>query len=150
MERSRMSETILEGVFQCVVVRYYVTGAPVMTAICHCSMCRRANASPSVAWAMFQEQQANFTGAHPKLYASSEQAQRGFCELRGTPLSFSVAYIPGLIDLTLDRMDQPDTITPPFNYWHSQHLARAEFEDSSEQPLVGQEVVSTCRSRWVR
>src|SRR3546814_5893625 len=79
-----MSETKLEGGCQCGAVRYDVTGAPVMTAICHCSMCRRANAAPAVAWAMFQEQQVNFTGAHPKLYASSEQAQRGFCEICGT------------------------------------------------------------------
>src|SRR5690606_6100895 len=66
----------------------------------------------------------------PKLYASSEQAQRGFCETCGTPISFAAAYIPGLIDLTIGSMDQPDTITPQFHYWHSKHLAWAEFADT--------------------
>src|SRR3546814_6641114 len=45
-------------------------------------------------------------------------------------ISFSAAYIPGLIDLTIGSMDQPDTITPQFHYWHSKHLAWAEFADT--------------------
>ena len=69
-----MSDKKLEGGCQCGAVRYEVTGDPVMTAICHCSMCRRANAAPVVAWAMFEESQVSFTQTSPKLYASSEEA----------------------------------------------------------------------------
>lgn len=125
-----MSEINLEGGCQCGAVRYQITDAPVMTAICHCSMCRRANAAPAVAWAMFQEPQVTFTRARPKLYTSSEEAQRGFCEDCGTQISFSATYIPGLIDITIGSMDQPDSITPQFHYWYSKHLAWAEFADT--------------------
>ena len=136
-----MLEARLEGGCQCSAVRYEVAGAPVMTAICHCSMCRRSNAAPAVAWAMYQEAQVSFTRARPKLYASSEEAQRGFCEACGTQISFTAAYIPGLIDLTIGSMDHPDAITPQFHYWHSKHLAWAEFADAlprhAEFPPLG-------------
>ena len=125
-----MSDKKLEGGCQCGAVRYEVTGDPVMTAICHCSMCRRANAAPVVAWAMFEESQVSFTQTSPKLYASSEEGQRGFCETCGTQISFVATYIPGLIDLTIGSMDQPDSITPQFHYWHSKHLAWVEFADT--------------------
>lgn len=126
-----MSVTKLEGGCQCGGVRYQVTGEPVMTAICHCSTCRRANGAPAVAWAMFREPQVIFTGAaRRKFYTSSEEARRGFCETCGTQISFTAAYIPGLIDLTIGSMDQPDSITPEFHYWHSEHLAWAEFADT--------------------
>lgn len=124
-----MSETRLEGGCQCGAVRYQVAGEPVMTAVCHCSMCRRANAAPAVAWAMYREQQVTFTGGRPKSYASSADARRSFCDACGTQLSFTAAYIPGLIDLTIGSMDHPDAVTPQLHYWHSRHLAWAEFAD---------------------
>ena len=137
-----MSETSFQGGCQCGAVRYQATGEPVMTAICHCSMCRRANAAPAVAWAMFQEAQVTFGATSPKLYASSEGAQRGFCEACGTQISFAAAYIPGLIDLTIGSMDQPDSLTPQFHYWHSRRLAWVEFADALPRhaefpPLAG-------------
>lgn len=137
-----MSETRLEGGCQCGAIRYEVTGTPVMAAICHCSMCRRASAAPAVAWAMFQESQVVLTGGQPKFHASSGEARRGFCGDCGTQISFSAAYIPGLVDITIGSLDQPESITPQFHYWHSRHLAWAEFTDDLPRhaefpPLAG-------------
>lgn len=101
-----------------------------MTAICHCSTCRRANAAPAVAWAMFEEPQAAFVHGQPKSYASSAEGTRGFCAACGTQISFSATYIPGLVDITIGSMDDPASITPQFHYWHSEHLAWAEFADT--------------------
>jgi len=124
-----MSNTKLEGGCQCGAVRYEVAGVPLMAAICHCTMCRRANAAPAVAWALFEESQVTFTQTAPKRYCSSEEAVRGFCDVCGTQISFTATYIPGLIDLTVGSMDQPESATPEFHYWHSEHLAWAEFAD---------------------
>ena len=52
-----MPDEKLEGGCQCGAIRYQISGEPVMAAICHCAMCRRANAAPAVAWAMYQEYQ---------------------------------------------------------------------------------------------
>jgi len=95
-----MNEGELEGGCQCGAVRYVLTGTPVMAALCHCTMCRRANAAPAVGWAMFSEEQVRFTKGPPTQYASSPEAKRGFCAQCGTQISFTASYIPGLIDIT--------------------------------------------------
>jgi Glutathione-dependent formaldehyde-activating enzyme len=71
-----MVEPVLEGGCQCGAIRYRVTGEPLMAAICHCTMCRRANAAPAVAWAMFLESQVAFLSGRPAAYASSPEAKR--------------------------------------------------------------------------
>lgn len=124
-----MPEDKVEGGCQCGAVRYNVTGEPLMAAICHCTMCRRAHAAPAVAWAMYQQEHVHFSQAQPKLYASSAEAQRGFCENCGTQIMFSASFLPGLIDIAVGSLDNPQLVTPTLHYWHSEHLAWAEFAD---------------------
>lgn len=126
-----MSEsTQIEGGCQCGAVRYVVTGEPVFAAICHCSMCRRANAAPSVAWGMYPESQVRFLKAQPKTFASSPEAERGFCEVCGTQISFTASFLPGLVDITLGSLDNPEAVTPTLHSWHSKHLSWAEYADA--------------------
>src|SRR6202795_638470 len=66
-----MDDEELKGGCQCGAIRYEISGTPVIVAVCHCTMCRRANAAPAVAWAMFQESQVRFTRLLPAVYASS-------------------------------------------------------------------------------
>lgn len=125
-----MTDTKLEGGCQCGAVRYSVTGEPIMAAICHCTMCRRAGAAPAVAWAMFPEAQVAFAGDERKMYASSPEARRGFCAACGTPISFTASFMPGLIDVTIASLDDPESIKPTLHYWHSKHLSWSEFADA--------------------
>lgn len=118
-----------EGGCQCGAVRYRIAGDPVMAAICHCSMCRRANAAPAVAWAMFQEPQVSFANGMLTTYESSSGARRGFCPRCGTQISFRADYIPGLIDITIGSLDHPEAITPSLHYWDSKRLPWVQFSD---------------------
>ena len=120
----------IEGGCQCGAVRYVVTGDPVVAAICHCSMCRRASAAPSVAWAMYPEGQVRSSKAPLKIYASSPEAQRGFCEVCGTQISFTASFLPGLIDITIGSLDDPEAVPPVLHSWHSKHLSWAEYADT--------------------
>ena len=70
-----MSNETIEGGCQCGLVRYRVSGSPVLAALCHCSMCRGASAAPTVAWAMYQESQVTFLNSPPKVYESSPGAK---------------------------------------------------------------------------
>jgi hypothetical protein len=117
-----MSERELEGGCQCGAVRYRINGEPVMAALCHCTMCRRANAAPAVAWAMFQEAQVAFLKDRPATYTSSAAARRGFCPVCGTPISFTADFLPGLIDITIGSLDRPERLAPTLHYWTSRQL----------------------------
>jgi hypothetical protein len=125
-----MAQQKIEGGCQCGAVRYSISGKPVMAAICHCTMCRRAHAAPAVAWAMYQQGQVTFTKAQPKAFASSPEAKRSFCEVCGTQISFTASFLPGLIDITVGSLDNPETVKPTLHYWHSKHLSWAEFADT--------------------
>ena len=124
-----MTGDVFEGGCQCGAVRYHARGTPMMAAICHCSMCRRAHAAPAVGWAMFQQSQVVFTGALLREFASSEEARRGFCGACGTQISFTASFLSGLIDIALGSLDDPEAIVPQLHYWHSRHLGWAEFAD---------------------
>ena len=125
-----MSDPTFSGGCQCGAVRYEASGAPIVVALCHCTMCRRANAAPAVAWAMFQQDQVRFIADEPKQYLSSQPARRGFCEHCGTQLSFTADYIPGLIDLTVGSFDEPERLPPALHYWDSKRLPWVHFADA--------------------
>lgn len=124
-----MSEPKIEGGCQCGNIRYVIVGKPVMAAICHCTMCRRAHAAPVVAWAMYQDTQVRLNKDGLKLFKSSEQAQRGFCPQCGTQICFTASFLPGLIDISIGSLDNPENIKPSFHYWHDNHLSWVKFDD---------------------
>jgi hypothetical protein len=125
-----MSSSPVTGGCQCGEIRYSISGAPLLAAICHCTMCRRANAAPAVAWAMYQEDQVTFHQGEPKEYRSSPEATRGFCQHCGTQISFRAAYIPGLVDITIGSLDNPNAVKPDLHYWYSEHLSWVAFADT--------------------
>jgi len=125
-----MSQTPIEGGCQCRAVRYRITGDPVVTAICHCTSCRRANAAPVVAWTMYQQDQVVFLAAPPTIYESSPGARRGFCPRCGTQISFTGDLLPGLIDITVGSLDRPEDVAPMFHIWDSKRLPWVEFADA--------------------
>jgi hypothetical protein len=117
-----MSERELSGGCQCGAIRYRISGEPVMAAVCHCTMCRRANAAPAVAWAMFRQPQVAFLKDQPATYPSSAEARRGFCPICGTQISFTADFTPGLIDITIGSLDRPERLPPTLHYWNSERL----------------------------
>ncbi|MGQ5523322.1 GFA family protein [Chitinimonas sp. PSY-7] len=124
-----MPNSVLEGGCQCGAIRYQVSGSPLGAAFCHCSMCRKANAAPAVAWALYKEDQVRFLHERPTEYHSSTDAKRGFCPRCGTQISFVANYIPGLIDITIGSMDDPNAVPPTAHYWESKRLSWVHFAD---------------------
>lgn len=124
-----MADTIQEGGCQCGAVRYRIDGEPLLAAICHCAMCRRANAAPAVAWAMYRQAQVTFAGDALHTFASSPLAKRGFCGNCGTQINFTASFLPGLVDVTVGSLDRPETVTPTLHYWDSKRLPWVEWAD---------------------
>lgn len=118
-----------EGGCLCGEVRYAVTGETVFSAICHCSMCRRAAGAPAVAWAMFALDGFRVSKGAPATYASSPGVARGFCATCGTTLSFTADFIPGLIDLTIASFDDPAALAPQAHMWERERIPWLVFAD---------------------
>ncbi|HJQ58585.1 MAG TPA: GFA family protein [Vineibacter sp.] len=130
-----MTDRQREGGCQCGAVRYRIAGEPLMAALCHCSMCRRAHAAPAVAWAMFHESQVSFTADDRASHASSTEARRGFCRACGTPISFTASFIPGLIDIAIGSLDRPEELPPTLHYWDSRRMPWLQLADGLPRHL---------------
>ena len=70
-----------------------------------------------------------FLNGQPTLYESSPGARRGFCPRCGTQITFTAAYIPGLIDITIGSLDNPGQVAPTFHYWESKRLPWLQVAD---------------------
>lgn len=120
--------SLREGGCQCGAVRYRASGEPIMVAVCHCSMCRRAHAAPSVAWAMYSQAQVEFTG-ELKRYTSSAEAERSFCPRCGSQLAFTASFLPELVDIAVGSLDDPEALPPSLHYWGERQLSWCHYAD---------------------
>jgi hypothetical protein len=140
-----MTETNHEGALAggclCGAIRFHVSAEPVVTAICHCSLCRRAAGAPLTAWAMFPLDAFTLERGALAIYASSPGVERGFCGRCGTTLSFAADFLPGLIDLTIASFDEPERLPPQLHMWDSKRISWMQIDDDlprhAELPPLG-------------
>ena len=104
--------TRLTGGCQCGAVRYELSAPPRGGSICHCRMCQKAGGAPFMAFTgpMRQERFVLTRGA-PATYRSSEIAERGFCAVCGTPLTYRLIG-RDRISVTIGSLDRPAEVAP--------------------------------------
>lgn len=101
---------MIQGGCNCGSVRYEMEAAALHHALCHCRDCRRSSGAPASAWALVRNDQITITG-QPKAYASSEGAERLFCDNCGTSLFYrNETIFPEMIDVMSATLDDPDAI----------------------------------------
>ena len=106
------SEVRLTGGCQCGAVRYQLTARPRNASICHCRMCQKAGGAPFMAFTgATRPERFAFTRGAPAVYRSSEIAERGFCAICGTPLTYRLIG-RDRISVTIGSLDQPAEVTP--------------------------------------
>ncbi|HEY5724289.1 MAG TPA: GFA family protein [Allosphingosinicella sp.] len=110
----------------CGAVRYRVSGAPQSTSLCHCNSCRRSTGGPSLAWAIFPEDDVEITDGALAIHASSPGVERGFCARCGTSLTYRRANRPGLFDVTTSLLDEPEAFPPTKEIWVEERLTWIE------------------------
>jgi hypothetical protein len=106
---------VLAGGCQCGAVRYALYATPERTGICHCRMCQRAVGGPFFAATDVALEDFAWTRGAPKTYRSSSIAERTFCGVCGTPLSFRYLAEPR-ISITITSLDDPAAVTPAEQY----------------------------------
>jgi len=101
------------GQCQCGAVRYQLSGAPKVVALCHCRDCRRSAGAPMVAWAMFPDAALTVTQGEPRTINSSGTAMRSFCGHCGSGLFYrNATVLPGLVDVQTGTLDDPEALPP--------------------------------------
>ena len=80
-------------------------------SICHCRMCQKASGAPYGAYAPMARDALVFTRGAPKIFRSSEIAERGFCAACGTPLTYR-NVTSQRISVTICSLDDPE-LAPP-------------------------------------
>ena len=105
----------LTGGCQCGAVRYRLEAAPTGANICHCRMCQKASGGPFMAFAGVRLDELVWTRGAPKVFASSDVAERGFCAECGTPLTYRILG-RDRISVTIGSLDRPSAVAPAMQY----------------------------------
>ncbi len=109
---SEDAQVRLTGGCQCGAVRYELTAPPRGGSICHCRMCQKAGGAPFMAFTgTVCQERFVLTRGTPAIYRSSEIAERGFCAVCGTPLTYRLIG-RDRISVTIGSLDRPADIAP--------------------------------------
>jgi hypothetical protein len=110
MTTGAVSTVGLTGGCQCGALRYRLDAAP-SASICHCRMCQKASGGPFMAYGGVPNPSFVVTRGVLSTFRSSDIAERGFCGVCGTPLSYRLTG-GGSIGVTLGSLDAPNAVAP--------------------------------------
>lgn len=125
----------LEGGCLCTAVRYRVTGAPLMSGICHCRSCRKASGAPAVAWVTFEHKNFQLLSGTPRTFESTAGVFRTFCATCGTPLTYANDGSPATVDITTISLDEPELFPPTREGWLEHRLSWEAVDPARERFL---------------
>ena len=139
------------GGCQCGAIRFALHTEPRPATICHCRMCQKAFGGFFAPLATVARADLVFTRGRLRLFASSDEVERGFCGNCGTPLSFAYNGTD-TIDLALGAFDAPARIPVVEQIWTSAtlpafrtlHDLPARPEDEPGYAHVVASVAATC------
>jgi len=120
---------VVTGGCLCGAVRYEAAGECSNSMVCHCRSCRRAAASPVVAWVTFPAGGFRYTQGSPAQYRSSPPVVRTFCPACGTPLTYAHEKYDAVIDITTCSLDDPGRFPPTHHSWLVDDVHWVKFGD---------------------
>ncbi len=92
----------------CGAVRYTLAEAPVSYGACHCGMCRRWTGGIEMGVQVMPGGLTFSDESHMKTYASSDWAERGFCDTCGSSLFWRLTApgpMQGMMSLSVGTLD---------------------------------------------
>lgn len=114
----------------CGDIRFRYWGAPIKTLHCHCESCRRHVSGPIATFVCVNRDTTRFTGAEPKVYASSAGVRRTFCGRCGSPIAYESDRKPQQIDLYVGALDDPAVVAPTYHVHAAEQLPWFETADT--------------------
>lgn len=94
-------------------------------AHCHCTMCQRAHGAAFVTWVSVNHAQVVIDDYETQLrwYASSPEAERGFCACCGSSLFFRSSKWPGELHITRANFAEPLDREPQVHGFYDSHVS---------------------------
>jgi len=132
-------ETAVPGSCFCGSVRFEVTPPTLISAHCHCSMCRRSHGAAYVTWFTLPKAQFRVTAGEGELtrHQSSDHGTRSFCRRCGSSLFFETTERPEQIDVVLANMHAAIDRAPQVHVFFDAHVDWVEIAD--DLPRLGGE-----------
>ena len=124
----------INGSCLCGAVSFHYAPPSLWSAHCHCTMCQRAHGAAFVTWVGVDEQKIKISGEKSlKWFASSTDAQRGFCDQCGSTLFFRARQWAGEIHVARANIESTVDIPPSCHAFWQTHVNWYDFKDSLER-----------------
>ncbi len=114
----------------CGAVRYEASGAPGLSAICHCRMCQRASGGPFMALVFMPTEAVRVTRGRPGVYPSSPTSNRHFCGRCGSPLFFE-RHTRASTAIAVGSLDDPSSFKPRVHVCTESAMAWLDVRDDA-------------------
>jgi hypothetical protein len=137
------SSEVFTGGCLCGAIRYRSTAAPVRGVICHCPMCRRHSGAPALSFVHFPANAFVWERGAPKLYQSSEFAQRGFCENCGSTLSMHEEILADRMLVAVGSLDEPNRVHIDDHVWTKDQVSWFRIDDGLPRFRTSSSAVQT-------
>jgi hypothetical protein len=124
------------GSCQCGALRFEVTLPSKWVAHCHCTMCRRAHGAAFVTWVGMEAARARIEDSQQTLrwYASSPDAERGFCAHCGSMLFFRGERWAGELHIVRAAFDGDVDRAPQVHVFYDSHVDWAAIDPNDGLP----------------
>ncbi|MBL6852750.1 MAG: GFA family protein [Alphaproteobacteria bacterium] len=125
----------IEGGCHCGALRYRVDEPLQHASYCHCRICQRTMGSPAGIFAGVSKPEAfHYTAGEPRIFASSEKAQREFCGTCGCHLVFR-RRDGSRLSINVVTLDDPSIIEPTLHIWTESSLSWFDTRDDHPRRL---------------
>lgn len=112
MSESHKEASVIVGGCFCGNIRYEIDDGKYKVGNCHCTMCRRCHAAAFVTWLVIPSDHFRLVKGKTKRLDSSSHGHREFCGECGSHLTCETSEYPGIVDVTLGSLDEPDDFEP--------------------------------------
>lgn len=119
-----MSANSTSGSCLCGAVSFQMEFPSKWVSHCHCNNCRRSVGAAFVTWVSAEEAQVSIRDTDNRLnwYASSSEANRGFCSKCGSSLFFMSIRWPGEIHIVRAAFNEPVDRQPQVHAYYDTHV----------------------------
>ena len=127
----KISDREHRGQCFCRSIKFFASGKPFWSALCHCKSCRVTSGGAVMAWVGFKKNQIQWSGTSRIEFSSSKNVLRSFCCKCGTSLSYSSdKFGSDNIFLSTTTFEYPEVFVPTEQVFTCESLSWMPLDNS--------------------